>query len=162
MPKISDWDVTDYLYDSVNIDEANIDEEMRRVGANMAYWNKRYGDAITAKLNTKLQAKIAESGARKRALTALQLDGEKTTDAAISAKAQEDEIWIAAQEAANEAEGLAAEIRGYADAVAAKKDMLMSLGAKLRREMEGDPVMRERHRHWREQREQNPDAAKED
>jgi hypothetical protein len=140
MPNIHDLDVTQYLYDCVNINDLDLDREMRQVSADLVYWNHRFGDAVKAALNTKLQAKMASAQAWQDALAFLvNSNASKTSEKAIEARANLDPVWVKAKEKEADAEADQARLRGICDAVAGKRDMLRSLAAKLRKEMETDP-----------------------
>lgn len=141
---LHDMEVEAYLYDSVNIDDFAMDEEFKRVAADIAYWNARYSEAVKAHQVAKLEAKLEKSAAWKRAREAVELRGEKLTDKGIEAEAETDQLWVDKRMAEIDAEALSKKIGGFAEAVAAKKDMLQSLGARLRVELEGDAHVRRR------------------
>jgi hypothetical protein len=136
-------EVDDYLADSVGVDDFLLDEEFRRVAADQAYWNARYAAALKAHLLARLDAKRAR--ARVWAEQREALAGTKHTVSDIEAAVDQDERWLGAARAEIEAESERALMRGYAEAVGTKRDALQSLGAKLRKEMEGDLRVARQH-----------------
>lgn len=138
MPTIHDADFDTYIYDSVNIKDEDLDGEMRRVSRDQAYFSRRHGEAVEAKMKAAIQAKVANATARQRARNMVIERNMKVTVADIDALVDSDPIYVAAKEAEAEAEGLATILRGYASSIESKRSMLMSLGAKERAEYKGE------------------------
>lgn len=140
--KLHDLDVPQYLIDCVKIDDLLIDEEFMRASADLAYWNECFAVA----LKRHLRAKVAAERARAMATIAIREAnaGVKMTVADLEARVELDPDVIAATDECVEAEADRSHMRVRAEAVSAKKDMLQSLGAKLREEMR-DPSVREDH-----------------
>ena len=73
----------------------------------------------------------------------------KATEKLIEAKAMCNPEWQKAHIALVEIEAEKTRVRGICDSIAAKKEMLISLGAHIRSEMEGDPMLRRDHNNQR-------------
>jgi len=140
--KLHDIDVPEYLIDCVKIDDLLIDEEFMRAAADLAYWNERFAVA----LKRHLRAKVAADRARAMATIGIREvnAGVKMTVADLEARVELDPDVISTVDECVEADAARSHMRVRAEAVAAKKDMLQSLGAKLREEMR-DPSVREDH-----------------
>jgi len=152
---IHDQEFDDYLVDSVSIDEAAITDEYIRVAPDLAYWSAQASEALRDEMLAKAaadeaKAAIKEAEARawiaaKAALDADQTIKKPTVDQ-INAHTQIQPILLQARQrhtAAQEhyADTVAARKRvdGVVSAVGTKREMLISLGATLPKEMAGDP-----------------------
>ena len=118
-----------------------------RVPSDLAYWNERFASA----LHEFLDAKIA----RERVLGELLCDpilrdeldehiGKKATVEQLKGWVMRDDRYLAAKMREMGAEVEKHRLRGCVEAIAAKRDMLISLGAHVRLEMMHDPVLRQR------------------
>lgn len=174
MAKLYDMDVDDYLYSTVNLEPLAIEEEFVRLPADLAYWNMRYAKALEALLRAKRDRDLLErrhymegreilmGKAREAADTAaseaadMVEGGKKKASVKVSVKAPtvgdiesyattHPEV-LAAREAEIVAEVEKVKLQGIVDAVRAKKDMLIQVGARQRTEMESDPSLREQAR----------------
>ena len=145
MPKIHDLDVDAYLFDAVQIIPEAIHEEYVRISADLAYWNSRYASACEAHLRAKIDAERVEARqqlvVRERLLDA----GAKATEANVAAAVALDPQVVLAIDARIAAESEKIRLAGACEAVRSKREMLVSLGAHMRAEMGGDPVLRERY-----------------
>lgn len=134
------------LTESTQVDPNNIQAEYIRLSGDMAYWSGRYAQTYEAFLTAdeaadacKAQLTVAE-----RAAPCL-LPGEKKPsieDAKAAVAAHP--TYRALKAAAIRAESEKVQFQGIVEAIRAKKDMLISLGATLRQEREDDPVLRGR------------------
>lgn len=142
--KIHDMEVDLYLKDCVTIAPEAIQEEFVRVPADIAYWGELYANALRAwkiakltsekmiaMLNIEHRERLIEGGVAK-----------PTVDAVKSAVVQDDRYEVT-KLAEIEAEAAHASLRSRCQAIAAKKDMVQSLGAQLRVEMGHDPTVRD-------------------
>lgn len=131
-----------YLRDCTTIAPEVLEEEFVRTPADVAYWNAQYADALEAHLRAKahVDAEWARLYLLEKARAAA--GGEKTTEALLKASVEVTAEYREALEKAIIAEAEKARAAGRVDAVRTKKDMLQSLGAKLRAEMESDPMVR--------------------
>lgn len=144
MAQLVDIEVDDYLLASVAVDEiAELDGEMRKVPSDLCYWNSRYATAHKDHLISKvdLDRMKARLGIEHR--ERLNLTEKKVTESMVEAAIDTDERYIDARIATIEADSERLRVRGVCEAVAAKKDMLQSIGAKLRLEMAADPTVRD-------------------
>lgn len=133
-----------YLLDSVRIIPELISDEYVRVPSDLAYWNARYAQAAEDFARAKhtldlLRARLVKLIREEFASLGLK-PNESQVDAAIEAHPD----CIASRENVTSTERTKLEMYGNVDAVRTKRDMLVSLGAHLRAEMEHDPVIRER------------------
>ena len=141
---IHDMEFEEFLYESVTMDTAiDLDGEFRKISGAIAYWNARYADAIEEHLKAEMDHKQEKARLYLHWRTTLELGGGRITEAMVTAKVESDPDYIESKVKAIEAEAEKVRLRGYTDAVSAKKDMLQSLGAKLRAEMAGDPTVRD-------------------
>lgn len=133
-------DEDSYFKESVDITPEAIQEEFIRVPADMAYWGAKYAEASRAYLIAEQAVKECKArlrlAIRETATTKLTVDD---VDARVEGSAEYQTTKMAEIEA--EAAKLAAKAR--LDAVIAKRDMVMSLGAHIRAEM-GASHIRER------------------
>lgn len=165
--KLHDLDVDDYLAECVAIEPTALEEEFVRLPADLAYWNERYSVAYKAQLRAELDRKrvearlylecretLMQAAAREAEPESGDTAGTKavkrsvkapTTDQ-IAAAVQRHPEMIAAQDRELDAEADSHHLRGVLDAVRSKKDALVSIGAQLRAEMQGDPVIRDQVR----------------
>jgi hypothetical protein len=129
------------LKEALEIDDGQIKAEFIRLPADMAYWNARYSDAILAHLRAKWAAETAEGECYIAQRERLEAEG-KVTEKKIESAVATDPMYVAARNAEIEAEAERARLRGVVEAIATKRDMLMSLGAYIREEMR-DPLIRD-------------------
>ncbi len=140
---LHDMDVDAYLYDSVTIDPVvDLDDQFRGISAAVAYWNARYADAIEANLKAELEHKRTNAQLYMQHREDLELDKGKVTEGMVKAAVEQDQLYLETKIESIETEAHKVRMRGVCEAVSSKKDMLQSLGAKLRAEMSGDPVLR--------------------
>lgn len=135
----------DYAKACVQLEPLALEEEFVRFSGDLAYWGEQAAQAKR------------EVGLRKmaREVVAAQLDGEarealagdkKPTEANISAWVKQDPRMVAVEKELIDAEYHSDRVRGVLDAVRAKRDMLVGLGAAERITREQEPVIRERSR----------------
>lgn len=153
MPKIHDEEFEQYLYDCVTIDEDRINEEYCRVAADLAYWGRRHANAeeayLAAKANVKREAASAWIRTREK------LEEEESERAAaqerkfkppavalIDKHTELDEGLAMARATFASAARMREETSSIVSAVHTKREMLVSLGATLRKELEMDPSIR--------------------
>lgn len=132
----------EYLKSCTTIAPEAIEEEFVRTPADVAYWNAQYAEALGAYLKAKLSADREWSRLWLLTRESLIAAGGKPTEATVEASVTMHPDWEKAQLALIEAEVLKTEAYGRVDAVHTKRDMLQSLGAKLRVEMQSDPQVR--------------------
>lgn len=163
MARIHELEVEDYLADCVVIEPTALEEEFVRLPADLAYWNARLAGAHRRMLETKLglerissrlhlecREKLLADAASKSGEAKIKAPTVSDIEAAVSACPE----MHAAQDAALTAEAEKVYIAGVVDAVRTKRDMIISLGAHIRAEMQGDPTLREQSLTMRRAREE--------
>ncbi len=138
-----DVELEEYLRECVKIEPLAIQEEFVRIPADLAYWNARYALALREHLTAKIDLDVTRAKLQPIVRLAIQEAGGKVTESQVDAAIESHDSYVDARRRVADAEVAKNELFGSLDAIRAKKDMLMSLGAHLRVEMEGDPVMRE-------------------
>lgn len=145
---------------AVTIDDLALDEEMMRAPRDIAYWQARFSESVNAYLLEEAEHEKA-SGRRHLEIKAVSQETEKlvfgkgqvikkpTVDDIKAAVAADEELFEIRQRVI-QAEALMKRLKGFCDALTAKKDMTQSLGAKLREQLRGDPALRASHRESRE------------
>jgi hypothetical protein len=139
---LRDIEVDAYLVDCVKLDPIALDEEFIRLPGDLAYWNEKYAQAIRAHLHAKHDADKTRAAVMLEIREEAASTGVKMTVADVDARVTIDERVSEADIALVEAEAAMKHARVRCEAVMAKRDMLQSLGAKIRAEM-SDPVVRE-------------------
>ena len=143
MPKIRDLEIDEYLYESVTLDAVQIEQEFSRVSADVAYWSTMYARAHRRYLRAKILRDQTKAAAYIEHRDLLMASHGKATvrdiDSSISGDMKVQEVEADVVEAEYEREKL----KGTMEAVRAKRDMLITLGAHLRVEMQGNPKINE-------------------
>jgi hypothetical protein len=147
-------EVEQYLKECVKIEPTVIEEEFIRLPADLAHWNEREAVALRAHLTSKIEVDRAYATAQIIERERLAMEGGKPTEARVAAAVELNKDYNEARVRAVEAEVERARLRGVVMAISAKREMLVSLGAHVRKEMESDPVLREQVRANRLQREE--------
>jgi len=131
----------EFLEQVIDINPLNIDEHFRRVPAELAYYNAQYADAFEKYLRSKMLCERAHAEAYKRISQEAESEGKRATVASLEASVQMDMSYQMAEEDLVESESDKQRLRGKVAVVSAKKEMLISLGAHIRVEM-NDPMIR--------------------
>lgn len=139
---LHDREVDSYLVECVRLDPIAIDEEFVRLPSDLAYWNECYADATREHLLAKHDAEVTKARVMLEIRETAQATGAKLTVADVEARVLLDARVEASAIRAVEAEAKRQHMRVRCESVMAKRDMLQSLGAKIRMEMV-DPVVRE-------------------
>lgn len=142
---LHDIEVDAYLADCVQIYPEAIQEEYVRMPSDLAYWAERYAKALRVYLGSKLDLDRSRARLRVACRLDLEVQGKVTESMVESAVDQHPEMEVARLNYI-EAEVEKVRISGLLDAIRTKKDMLVSLGAHVRTEMERDPLLRETSR----------------
>ena len=127
---------------ATRIEPLAIQEEYIGLPGHLAYWNNRYAAALEAALRAEHERKMAESRVLLELRAAAKVEGTKPTVDEIEARValSQDVRSALLDEIAAQAEK--ARVQGVVEAIRAKREMLVSLGAHLREEMRGDPSIR--------------------
>ena len=135
-------DVDKYLMDCVALEPMALEEEFIRLPADLAYWNNRYAEVYRYWLERKLiTAKL--SAERKGELRAeMLIDAKRVTISEVEDALTVDPGYQQAMAKQNAADAEKVRLHGVLDAIRTKRDMLISLGAHMRAEMQRDPLIR--------------------
>lgn len=153
MPKINDMDIDQYLYESVHVRDDSIQEEYACAAPAVAYWGAQYAAAAQEALEAETRRKQTKARLfieKKKGLEALE---SKVTEKLIESHVDMDPAMQVAIAEEHRTEGNRLKMLAFFEAVKTKREMLISLGATQRKEMEGDPVIRQRAAQRRAQRE---------
>ncbi len=135
-------DVDAYLRECVRIEPLAIQEEYVRLPADLAYWNAKYAEAQREFLMSKVDLDVLERELYPVVRQELETSGQRVTEKMIEAGIGQSSLWTEAKQRVARADADKAKMYGVLDAVRTKRDMLVSLGAHLRAEMEHDPTLR--------------------
>ena len=136
----------EYLRECITIPPEGIQDQFKRVAADLGYWNARFAEALKRMLRAKATEKQVRASAYlriKREATEAE-PPKKLTEAALDATVETDEEVREIVDSLIEAEADKARLYGVVDAVRCKREMLISLGNFIRTEMEGDISLRNR------------------
>lgn len=124
----------EYLRACVVVEDSVITEEYMRLPSDIAYWTEQYAEAKHTHLIAKHQRERTLSSERGAARATLEEAGHRATEGRID----EQVISVTAVETARTVEIMAEveviRLHGVLEALRAKKEMLISLGAHLRQE----------------------------
>lgn len=142
MPSYNGMQIDDYLYESVSILPEAISEEFARVALDLAYWNAQYADRLREYRMAEDTVKRTKALLYIKHRTLLTEANGKTTEAQIDAAVNVDPAMVEADLQLINTEVEREKARGVLDAVRAKREMVVSLGAHLRAEMGSDSMLR--------------------
>lgn len=127
----------------LDCDASMLDTEFEQLPADMGYWTSQLADRRRAAAAAKIEAERVETRLMLEERAVLAAEGGKAPgEWIVRAKVVQREEWRAAQFAMLDAEADAERVRGLVSALSAKKDMLVSLGAQARAEMDSNPSLR--------------------
>lgn len=163
MALLHDLDLDDYLVECVSIEPAALTEEYVRLPANVAYWSERHARTREALLRAKAAREHTAARVRlevRERLTLIMPDGNggkarAPTEATIEAHITLDPDYQQVKLAELEAEVAQLRVAGILEALRAKRDSLVGLGATVRQEMQLEPRIRDEVRHGRVRTEEN-------
>ena len=136
----------EFLERSVRIDPFDIQREFTEVAATLSYWNEQYADALGQQLHSKIARERLHANLYFEKRKDLEASGiKRVTEAAADAAIETDPRYMAVRDEEADALAESTRLRGLVEAVRTKKDMLVSLGAQLRAELEGDPSLRKQY-----------------
>jgi hypothetical protein len=139
--KLHDLEVDAYLAECVTIYPEAVSEEMTRVPSDLAYWGERFAVALRAYLTAKLDEKRTHARVRILVREGLAQQGKVTEGMVDAATDAHPEVEKASLDTI-EAEVEKVRLYGVVDAIRSKRDMLQSIGAQVRAEMQHDPMTR--------------------
>lgn len=131
-----------YLRECTEIDPNDLNDEFVKIPGAIAYWNAQLAEATRLHAIAKLDY---EREWARLFCTLRDGKGDKKAPAvdAIKAMCDTDDDLYELKLDVIEKDAERMRLRGIVDAVLGKRDMLQSLGAKLREEMRGDPTLRQ-------------------
>ncbi len=135
MAIIHDEEFEDLLVASVTIDEHDLAREYYRVATDTAYWCRRLAQLEGDYLRSKTALRQAQAEGFLFASSELTVAGKKPTQAYLEAYVETMASVKRAHDVYAQVTQDRKEAQGYVDAVAAKRDMLIQVGATRRQEM---------------------------
>lgn len=141
-------DVGAYLRECTSVLPEALHEEFVRLPADLAYWNGQLAGAQHAFLSAKVELDILERELYLALREQYEASGVKATERMVEAAMAKSEVWKDAKRLVVTTEAEKLRLGGVLDAVHAKRDALISLGAHVRAEMVGDPRLRDESREF--------------
>lgn len=133
-----------YLDECTAIDEFAIQAEYMRLPGDYAYWNSRYSEVYRYHLRSKLDLTqlVARLTKEYRARLEAGRSSGRVTIGEVEAEVEADSEYLDAKIVEIEADAEAKRLAGVLEALRTKREMLISLGAHIRAEMNRDPMIR--------------------
>ena len=126
------------------IDPLEINEEFLRLPAQVAYWNAQYAEAYRRWLTSKNIVDRAFAVLYTEVRDEAESNRSKTTEATIKATVEMDPRYIEACQDQIAAEAEKVRLAGVLESLRTRRDALMSVGASMRAELQGNPSIRRR------------------
>ena len=164
MPSHNGLEIDQYTYDSVSITPEALSEEFARVALDLAYWNAKFAEALReyriaeleqkrtrAMLYIKHRTLLQEAAIQEAHSSPQEFDAkgkpkpakvDRVTEAQVDSAVLMDPAMVECDNNVIVTEVEKEKVRGALDAVRAKREMVVSLGAHIRAELAGDPVLR--------------------
>lgn len=133
----------DKLDSDLNFTATNISMAMTRQAALFAHYSNLAAQATYQADRAKQQVKLVEANLDQMFRDSLMTAGTKFTEKVIETMIAKDSTYQDAQTRAHEAKAIASMVEAAADSFRHKKDMLIQMGADLRQEKSGNPIVRE-------------------
>jgi len=146
---MSPEDLEEYRRACVRIEPMAIQEEYVRVPSDLAFWSESHANLYREWQLAKFDREKEWGFALERSRAMLHSEGVKNargggpTVDQVEARAVSDETYAVAKRNELFLEAETKRLYGMVDAVRTKRDMLVSLGAHIRAEMEHDPMIKE-------------------
>jgi len=132
-----------YMRACVAIDPTRVQDEFVRIPADLAFWSARSDDAMDAYLRAKDALEKAEATAELAIRTTAANVGEKVTESVVRARVLVHPLYRDAIEKEITAETAKNRMRSIVAVIMTKKEMLISVGAHVRAEMQAHPAIRD-------------------
>jgi hypothetical protein len=129
-------ELREYQRECVTIRPHEMADECVRLPTDMALWSERYAQALERTLSADSATKTAYTRAYEALLMSEDRSGKPMPDGKAKELAKRDRDYVIAAMDEVEALGEKARVWGILEAIRAKRDMLIELGATRRREME--------------------------
>jgi hypothetical protein len=136
-------DIAMFEVNSVGIDPLDLNKEFTELPPQLAYWNAQYARATKEAMQAKASKEREEARVLLLVRETAKLSKEKITLPEVDARVSLNEDVQDAQDIYLEKEAQRIRVKGIVDAILTKRDMLQSLGAKVRVEMMADPTVRD-------------------
>lgn len=139
-------DLEEYRRACVRIEPMAIQDEFIRVPADLAYWSESHSNLYREWQLAKFSREQEWGAAMARARASLSSEkqgGRGPTVDQVEAEAVNDPKYVEAKRNEVYLEAETKRLVGMVDAVRTKRDMLVSLGAHIRAEMEHEPLIKE-------------------
>jgi hypothetical protein len=155
-PSYATEDLDLYAKRVTAIDPVMLRDEYIRLPADLASWNARQALAQEAFMEADLALDRTEARLSIEWREGMTADNAKVTEGTVKERVRCDQKYVDARMAVIEAEVELARVKGVVQAILAKKEMLISLGAHVRAEL-NDPKIRQQaaDRHHREEDEKH-------
>lgn len=127
---------------AVRIDPIRIQAEYLRLPGELAYWHAMLANAHQDHREAELALRRTAARLRSRHRARLTALGDRITEGELQAAVEDDPAWVARMVDEIECEARVGRLRALCRALDAKRDMLVSLGAHIRVELQGDPSLR--------------------
>lgn len=125
----------DYLRECIQVEPEALRQEFIRIPADLAYWGERFAVAVREHLAAEHHRKVTYAKVHLIVKQTAADKGQKISEKDTEAWVEQTPEVMAARAAEIEAEGAMQLARSRRDAIMAKKDMVVSLGAQARAEM---------------------------
>lgn len=125
------------------IEEAAIHGHFLRLSSDLAYFNGIYSDVLGLLRVAERRLEFGEADIRLEYRQSTQPSGKAATEGYIDECVKADHRYRKLREEVDNAEVLKSRVSGVVDAIRSKKEMLITVGANMRAELEGDPMIRE-------------------
>jgi len=128
------------------IDPTNLQDAYCRLPADVAYWGEQYADACARVLDTKQSSEMLFGDLFGDPSFHVRLEeklGKKPTVDALKGAIEQEPEYIAAREKESAAIVSKVRLRCRLDALQARRDMLINLGAQVRAELRGGVSLRD-------------------
>lgn len=125
----------DYLRECLTIEHEALRQEFIRIPADLAYWGERYAIAVGAHLAAEHDRKVIYAKTHLIVKETAALKGQKISEKDTESWVEQTPEVMTARTTEIEAEATMHLARSRRDALMAKKDMVVSLGAMARSEM---------------------------
>lgn len=136
----------EYLRQCVRIEPLAIQEEYVRLPSDLAYWNARYASALRQHMMAKIESERVAARLRIELREQLLGRNAKVTESMVDSAVETHPDWQTARLEEIDAEVRKVQLHGVLDALRTKREMLISLGAHVRKEMDHDPAIRREQR----------------
>ncbi len=117
-------------------DPVDMTADLVRIPGDMAYWTAAFAEAERGVQTLKVEIKVAEGRAWLAARKRQEMNGKKPTDKTTEAMVAVDEAVVTLRTALAEYVAKRKHLEGIVDAIKTKRDMLITLGANQRKEMD--------------------------